>query len=132
MGKCVDNPALYAQYSLDDALQVDWFPTCCEGTRILGPGTAPTLNRSTWSEATAPSGARPARVFADVGGKYGKGLRPQGGAGESYPPRMKRDDQRSSLYVIVDNYRTNLDDYREVYLLGIQMHSTTIKTAPRT
>ena len=36
------------------------------------------------------------------------------------------------VYVIVDNYRTNLDDYREVYLLGIQMHSRTIKTAPRT
>jgi hypothetical protein len=29
------------------------------------PGTAPTLNRSTWSEAMAPSGARPGRVFAD-------------------------------------------------------------------
>jgi hypothetical protein len=26
-----------------------------------------------------------------------------------------------ALYVIVNNYRTNYDDYREVYLLGIQV-----------
>ena len=25
------------------------------------------------------------------------------------------------VYVIVNNYRTNFDDYREVYLLGIQV-----------
>ena len=42
------------------------------------PGTAPTLNRSTWSEAKAPSGARPGRVFDDEGGKYGKANRPRG------------------------------------------------------
>ena len=41
-------------------------------------GTAPTLNRSTWSEAKAPSGARPGRVFDDEGGKYGKAKRPRG------------------------------------------------------
>ena len=42
------------------------------------PGTVPTLNRSTWSEAMAPSGARPGRVFDDEGGKYGKANRPRG------------------------------------------------------
>ena len=26
-----------------------------------------------------------------------------------------------ALYVIVNNYRTNFDDFREVYLLGIQL-----------
>ena len=35
----------------------------------------PTLNRSTWSEAMAPSGARPGRVFDDEGGKYGTDAR---------------------------------------------------------
>ena len=25
------------------------------------------------------------------------------------------------VYVIVNNYRTNFDDFREVYLLGIQL-----------
>ena len=40
--------------------------------------TAPTLNRSTWSEAMAPSGARPGRVFDDEGVKYGKANRPRG------------------------------------------------------
>ena len=35
------------------------------------------------------------------------------------------------VYVIVNNYRTNFDDYREVYLLGIQMHNSAISTAPR-
>ena len=40
-----------------------------------GTGTAPTLNRSTWSEAKAPSGARPGRVFDDEGGKYGTDAR---------------------------------------------------------
>ena len=60
-------------------------------TRKPGPGIAPTLNRSTRSEAMAPSGARPARVFADVGGKYGKGLRPQGVRGNPIPPYKTRD-----------------------------------------
>ena len=55
----------------------------------IGRGTAPTLNRSTLSEAKAASAARPARVFADVGGKYGKGLRPQGGRGNPIPPYEK-------------------------------------------
>ena len=49
-----------------------------EGSEENGPGIAPTLNRSTWSEAMAPSGARPGRVFDDEGGKYGKAKRPQG------------------------------------------------------
>ena len=26
-----------------------------------------------------------------------------------------------ALYVIVNNYRTNFDDFREVYLLGTQL-----------
>ena len=54
------------------------------------PCTAPTLNRSTLSEAKAASAARPARVFADEGGKYGKGLRPQGVRGNSIPPCKTR------------------------------------------
>ena len=46
--------------------------------RIHGMSAAPTLNRSTWSEAMAPSGARPGWVFDDEGGKYGKANRPRG------------------------------------------------------
>jgi len=49
-----------------------------EHPKIIDPRTAPTLNRSTWSEAMAPSGARPGRVFDDEGGKYGKANRPRG------------------------------------------------------
>ena len=62
-------------------------------TTVLTPylGTAPTLNRSTLSEAKAASAARPARVFADAGGKYGKGLRPQGVRGNPIPPYKTRD-----------------------------------------
>ena len=48
----------------------------------------------------APSGARPGRVFDDEGGKYGKANRPYGQW---------------------DNYRTNFEDFLELYLLGIQV-----------
>ena len=54
---------------------VDLVETLQVKMRNSGLGTALTLNRSTLSEAMAPSGARPGRVFADVGGKYGTDAR---------------------------------------------------------
>ena len=52
--------------------------TCTSTVGETRASTAPTLNRSTWSEAKAPSGARPGRVFDDEGGRYGKANRPRG------------------------------------------------------
>ena len=56
--KCVIRPYLHIFLSHD----VNYSPR----TRNPGLGTALTLNRSTWSEAMAPSGARPGRVPKDM------------------------------------------------------------------
>ena len=90
--------------------------------RKAGLGTAPTLNRSTWSEAKTASAARPARVFSDVGGKYGKGLRPQGGGGILFP-RIKRETALTGrlVYGVVNLYLTFLEDLTDLYFIGNQL-----------
>jgi hypothetical protein len=59
----------------------------------------------------APSGARPGRVFDDEGGNT---ERRKGRGGEGAEPPVLR-------YVIVNNYRTIFDDFRELYLFDIQV-----------
>ena len=53
-----------------------------------------------------------------------KGFKAAGGGGGILFPRMKRDDQRSPLYGVVNLYLTFLEDMERMYLIGIQATST--------
>ena len=65
----------------------------------IGLGTAPTLNRSTLSEAMAPSGEQAAGVYEGA-----------------EPPVLR--------YGVVNLYLTFLEDMERMYLIGIQATST--------
>ena len=70
----------------------------------------------------AASAARPARVFDDETNFRSKVT--LGGAGGLGPRQVKRNCTKKTAgrlsfsYVTVNNYRTNFDDFREVYLFG--------------
>ena len=70
-----------------------------QAKKVFGPGTAPTLSRSTWSEAMAPLGEQAAGLFEGA-----------------EPPVLR--------YGVVNLYLTFLKDMERMYLIGIQVTST--------
>ena len=92
-------------------------------TTETGPGTALTLNRSTFGAKRLRRQAKGGicRQPLPRGKGFGDGVT----VNRRSPPIPERESPAEAglnrVYVIVNNYRTYFDDFREVYLRGIQI-----------